>query len=62
VSVVFTVTVVANIAAMSAGHGQPPPWVTYSPLFPLALLQFTGIYMFVLPYTAKGRAARRREA
>jgi hypothetical protein len=58
VSVAFTVTVVANIAVMSAGHGQPPPWITYSPLFPLALLQVTGIYLFVLPYTAKRRGAR----
>lgn len=56
VSVVFTATVVANIAVMSAGHGQPPPWVTYSPLLPLGLLQITGIYLFVLPYTRKGRA------
>ena len=55
VSVVFTATVVANIAMMSAGHGQPPPYVTYSPLLPLAVLQITGIYLFVLPYTAKGR-------
>ena len=61
-SVVFTVTVAANIAVMSAGHGQPPPWVTYSPLLPLAVLQLTGIYLFVLPYTAKGRRAQQTEA
>ena len=60
-SVVFTVTLVANVAMMSAGHGQPPPWVTYSPLLPLAVLQLTGIYLFVLPYTAKARAARTDE-
>jgi hypothetical protein len=62
VSVVFTATVVANIAVMSAGHGQAPPWITYSPLLPLAALQITGIYLFVLPYTAKGRRAERTEA
>ena len=62
VSVVFTVTVVANLAVMSAGHGPPPPWVTYSPLLPLAALQITGIYLFVLPYTANGRSDRRMEA
>jgi hypothetical protein len=29
------------------------------PLFPLALLMLTGLYMFVLPYAAKWRSARR---
>jgi hypothetical protein len=37
---------------------QPPPWITYSPLFPLAFLLFTGLYLFALPYLAKRRAAR----
>ena len=55
VSIVFTVTVLANFVAMS--QGQPPAWVTYSPLPPLALLLFTGLYMFVLPYAAKWRRA-----
>jgi hypothetical protein len=36
--------------------GQPPAWLVYSPLPPLFLLLFTGLYMFVLPYTARGRA------
>ena len=52
-SIAFTVTVLANFAFMT--QGQPPAWVTYSPLFPLALLLFTGLYMFVLPYRAKAR-------
>ena len=56
-SIVFTVTVLANFAFMT--RGQPPAWVTYSPLLPLFLLLFTGLYMFVLPYLAKGRSARR---
>jgi hypothetical protein len=30
--------------------------VTYSPLLPLFLLLFTGLYLFVLPYAAKRRA------
>ena len=30
--------VIANIVALSWGHGQPPAWVTYSPLLPLAVL------------------------
>ena len=61
VSIAFTVAVIANIAVMSAGQGQPPPWVTFSPLLPLALLLFTGLYMFVLPYATKWRSGRRAE-
>jgi len=57
VSILFTVTVIANFVALGMGKGTPPPWVTYSPLLPLALLLFTGLYLFVLPYT-KGRGGR----
>jgi len=56
VSMAFTLTVIANFVAMS--QGQPPAWVTYSPLLPLALLLFSGLYLFALPYTAKRRNAR----
>jgi hypothetical protein len=56
VSIAFTATVVANFVAMS--QGTPPAWVTYSPLPPLFLLLFSGLYLFVLPYTARGRSAR----
>ncbi|NUO53944.1 MAG: hypothetical protein HOV80_34295 [Polyangiaceae bacterium] len=55
VSIAFTVAVIANFVAMGVGHGQPPPWITFSPLLPLALLLFTGLYMFALPYVAKWR-------
>ena len=42
----------ANFIALVVGHGHlPPPWVTYSPLPPLAVLLLTGLYLFVLPYT-----------
>ena len=57
VAIVFTATVIANFVALS--QGTPPPWITYSPLPPLAFLLFTGLYMFVLPYTAKGRSAKK---
>ena len=57
-SIVFTLTVVANIVVMSVRPGQPPPWVTYSPLLPLALLEFSGLYLFVLPHAAKWRSRR----
>ncbi|WP_338868850.1 hypothetical protein [Myxococcus stipitatus] len=57
VSIVFTVTVIANFAVM--GQQPPPPWIVYSPLPPLFLLLFSGLYLFALPYIAKWRAARR---
>ena len=34
---------------------MPPPWVTYSPLLPLAVLMFTGLYLFALSYPIKWR-------
>ena len=54
-------TVIANFVAMAQGDGTPPPWVTYSPLL-LALLLFTGLYLFVLPYASKWRRRRSPEA
>jgi hypothetical protein len=54
-SIAFTATVIANFVAMALG--PPPAWVTYSPLLPLALLLFTGLYLFALPYLAKRRSA-----
>jgi hypothetical protein len=56
-SIIFTLTVVANFVALAVGTGQPPALVTYSPLLPLALLLLTGLYLFVLPYTARWRSA-----
>ena len=56
-SIVFTLTVIANFIAMALG--TPPAWVVYSPLLPLALLLFTGLYLFVLPYAIKWRGGRR---
>jgi len=53
-AIVFTLTVAANFAAMAVG--KPPMWIVYSPLGPLFLLLFTGLYMFVLPYTGKARS------
>ncbi len=54
-SIIFTITVIANFVAMAIG--TPPPWVVYSPLPPLFLLVFSGLYMFALPYTAARRGA-----
>ena len=56
-SIVFTITVIANFAAMAMG--EPPAWVVYAPLPPLFLMLFSGLYMFALPYVAGWRGGRR---
>ena len=56
-SIAFTVTVIANFVALALK--KQIAWVTYSPLLPLALLLFTGLYMFVLPYATRWRTSRR---
>jgi hypothetical protein len=59
ISIAFTATVITNFIVMI--KGEPPAWVTYAPLLPLALLLFTGLYLFALPYVAKWRRAQRTE-
>jgi uncharacterized BrkB/YihY/UPF0761 family membrane protein len=60
VAIAFTVTVIANFVTLAAqGGDMPPPWVTYSPLLPLAVLLFTGLYLFVLPHAVKWRSGRK---
>ena len=55
-SILFTLTVVANFVALGLGGGrQPSPWVTYAPLPPLAVLLSSGLYLFALPYVARRR-------
>ena len=60
-SIAFTATVIANFVAlgMTQGKQQPPAWITYSPLLPLALLLFSGLYLFALPYITKWRREQR---
>lgn len=54
-SIVFTVVVIINIVAVMLGaHAD---WVGLLAVLPLAVLLPTGLYLFVLPYTAKGRSA-----
>lgn len=55
-AIFFTLTVIANFAAMT--KGPPPAWITYSPLPPLFLLLFSGLYMFALPHVAAWKAKR----
>lgn len=57
-SIVFTVVVIAIFIALGLGK-QPAEWVYFLPLFPLFVLLFTGLYMFVLPYAAKSGGGRR---
>lgn len=55
-SIVFTLTVIANFVFRAAASGEPSSWLTYSPLPPLFLQLFSGLYLFALPYTAKWRS------
>ena len=55
-SILFTLTVIANFAVRA--FGEPPPWVTYSPLIPLFLLLFSGLYLFALPYFGGRRSGQ----
>jgi hypothetical protein len=50
--------VIANFVQIGMGKGNPPNWITYSPLLPLGLLLFTGLYLFALPYITKAKAGR----
>jgi len=52
-SIIFTVAVLLNFAIVR--EGPYPVWLGALTLVPLALLLFTGLYMFVLPYAVKWR-------
>ena len=56
-AIVFTVSVIVTFVALK--QEKPFVWVSYVPLFPLALLAVTGLYLFVLPYAARWRSGRR---
>jgi hypothetical protein len=53
-SIAFTVAVTVNIVALI--REEQAVWVGLLALLPLALLLFTGLYLFVLPYAAKWRS------
>ena len=55
-SITFTAVVLAIFGMLGAGQ-EPAQWIYFLPLFPLALLMVTGLYLFVLPYLAR-RSAR----
>ena len=56
-SVVFTVAIIVNGVAVVQGKYNSR--VGLLAVFPMALLLFTGLYLFVLPYAAKWRSGRR---
>jgi len=58
-SVAFTVAVIATFVALA--QEDPLVWVSYVPLFPLALLFLSGVYLFVLPYAGRWRGGRSRD-
>jgi hypothetical protein len=57
VSIAFAIVVAGIFLTLGLGK-QPAQWVYYVPLAPLAFLTLTGLYMFALPYLAKGRGQR----
>jgi cellulose synthase/poly-beta-1,6-N-acetylglucosamine synthase-like glycosyltransferase len=59
-SIAFMVTVIVNFVVLGQEEAVRKT-VAYLPLLPLALLLFTGLYLFVLPYAAKWRSGRRTD-
>jgi hypothetical protein len=53
-SIAFTVGVIVNTVAVA--QAKYTVWVGLLALLPLALLLFTGLYLFVLPYAARWRS------
>jgi hypothetical protein len=58
-SIAFTVAII--VAFVALGQEEPSVWVSYLPLPPLALLLFSGLYLFVLPYATTWRSGRRTD-
>ena len=57
-SILFTVIVAGIFLTLGLGR-QPAEWVYFLPLFPLALMTASGLYMFALPYVRKPRTGER---
>lgn len=52
-SIIFTLAVIINIAAMT--QGEPAIWIGLLALLPLVLLLVSGLYLFALPHAARWR-------
>lgn len=59
-SIVFTAVVAAIFVTLGLGK-EPAEWVYFLPLFPLALMTLTGLYMFALPYASRRRGGQGAE-
>ena len=57
-AITFTVAVIVNIIVnfIASGQEELALWVGLVTLLPLALLLFTGLYLFVLPYSTRRRS------
>jgi hypothetical protein len=53
-SIAFTLAVILNLIFLM--QKEQVVWVGLLALFPLILLLITGLYLFALPYLAKGRS------
>jgi hypothetical protein len=58
-SMVFTVSIIVVTVALM--QNEPLVWVSYVPLFPLAVLLLTGLYLFTLPHANRWRLGRGAE-
>jgi hypothetical protein len=56
-SIAFTVGVIVN--GIAVARKEYSGWVGLLALLPLALLLFTGLYLFVLPYATRWRSEGR---
>jgi hypothetical protein len=55
-SIAFTVAVIVNTVLVA--QNKYIAWVGFMALLPLALLLFSGLYLFVLPYATRARRER----
>ncbi len=53
VSIAFTMAVIVNVVA--SAQKRETLWIGLLALVPLIVLMVTGLYMFALPYLARGR-------
>jgi hypothetical protein len=53
-SIAFTLAIII-VTIIALGVEEAAAWVFLLPLLPLALLLFSGLYLFVLPYAAGRR-------
>jgi len=60
VSIAFTVAVII-VTIIVVGGVESAEWVYLLPLLPLFILLFTGLNLFVQPYSSKWRSGRSRE-